>query len=130
MGGIDIDHRRAAVGSASSNSRSFASGILERRMVVEMIARQIGEGARARSDAVEPALLEPVARGLERQMRDPLAASSAERLVKLDRIGVVSSRDLARRRLDAERAEARRRMPARPRSAARTTRPRSCRWCR
>ena len=39
-----------------------------------MIARDVGEGAGRKPDAVEPVLRKPVARSLERQMRHPVLA--------------------------------------------------------
>ena len=56
-------------------------------MIVEMVARQIGEGAGGDAHAVEPVLVEAVRGRFERQMRDALAGELVERAMQLDRIG-------------------------------------------
>ena len=48
-------------------------------MVVEMVARQVGEAAGREPHAVEPVLVEPVRRGFEREMGDALARELVER---------------------------------------------------
>ena len=58
-----------------------------RRMIVEMVARQIGEGAGGDAHAVEPVLVEAVRGGFQRQMRDALARQLVERAMQFDRIG-------------------------------------------
>ena len=81
-------------------------------MIVEMIAREIGEGAGGEAHAVEPPLLEPVARRFEREMGDVVAGKIGHDLVQLDRIGrgeVAGHR--AAGRDESDRAEARRLVP-------------------
>ena len=58
-----------------------------RRMIVEMIARQIGEGRRRDAHAVEPVLIEAVRGRFDRKMRDAFAGERIERAMQLDRIG-------------------------------------------
>ena len=55
-------------------------------MIVEMIARQIGEGGGGDPHAVEPVLIETVRRRLQRQMRDALARQLRASM-QFDRIG-------------------------------------------
>ena len=55
-------------------------------MIIEMIARQIGEGAGAETHAVEAALIEPMRRGFESEMRDAILRQLIERLVQRDRV--------------------------------------------
>ncbi len=55
-------------------------------MIIEMIARQIGEGAGAETHAIEAALIEPMRRGLESEMRDAILRQLIERLVQRDRV--------------------------------------------
>ena len=77
-----------------------------RGVIIEMVAREIGEGAGAEADAVEPMLDDAMRGGLERKMRDAATAEFVERLVQCDRIrrrqrAIVRSAG----RDDAERAE-------------------------
>ena len=59
----------------------------ERRMIVEMIAADIGEGAGGDAHAVEPKLIEAVRGRLQHQMRDVVAGEFVERAMQRDRIG-------------------------------------------
>ena len=43
--------------------------VVDRRVVVHVVAAEIGEGGGGEAEAVEPALVEPVARGLDRGVR-------------------------------------------------------------
>jgi hypothetical protein len=71
---VGVDHRAAAVGHQRLEQPQLRREIgLDRRMVVEMIAAEIGEGAGRDPDAVEPVLVEPVRGRLDREMRDALA---------------------------------------------------------
>ena len=75
-------------------------------MIVEMIAREIGEGAGGEPHAVEPVLIETVRGGFHRQMGDAVAGQPIERSVQADRIGRGQrSIEAARRRDEAGRAE-------------------------
>ena len=79
------------------------------RMIVEMIARQIGVGAGRNAHAVQPMLIETVRRRFHRQMRHALVGQLIERAMQLDRIGRGQRAvGLALRRHDADGAEARR----------------------
>ena len=59
-------------------------------MIIEVIARQIGEGAGGDAHAVEPVLVEPMRGGFQREMRDALAREAVERLCNSIGSGVVS----------------------------------------
>ena len=61
--------------------------LLDGRMVVHVVAAEIGEGAGREPDAVEPPLVEAVARRLHRGMGDAGIGKLGEQLVQLDRIG-------------------------------------------
>ena len=61
--------------------------VLDRRMIIHVVAAEIGEGRRRQANAVEPMLIEAVARRLERRVGDALASQPVEDPVKLDRIG-------------------------------------------
>ncbi len=56
-------------------------------VVVHVVAAEIGEPRGLDADAVEPALVEPVARCLERRMGHALARQPVERLVERHRVG-------------------------------------------
>ena len=78
----------APFGSSASNRRSLAAMIvLDRRMVVHVVAAEIGEAAGGKPHAVEPALVEPVAGGLHRGVGDAGIREFAQQLVQRDRIG-------------------------------------------
>ncbi len=85
---VDIDHRRAVRRDQVVKQPQLGGEIIfDGLMIVEMIARQIGEGAGGDAHAVEPVLVEAVRGGFEREMRDALARQSIERAVQFDRIG-------------------------------------------
>ena len=52
-----------------------------------MVAGQVGEGGGLNLESVEPALVEPVTRGLDRQMRDAGFDQVGQGLMQLDRVG-------------------------------------------
>ena len=71
---VDVDHRRAARQHQIGEQAQLGGEIgLHGRMIIEMVARQIGEGAGGDAHAVEPVLVEPVRGGFQRQMRDAFA---------------------------------------------------------
>ena len=81
-------------------------------VVVEMVARKVGEGGGRQLDPVEAVLFEPVARGFERQMLDPARRQIGQIGVQRDRVGRRQrGRLVVSRRADAEGAEARRLVP-------------------
>ena len=76
-------------------------------MIIEVVARQVGEGAGGDAHAVEPALVETVRGGLERQMCDALTRQPVERAMQFDRIGRGQRAvGLGRRRNHADGADA------------------------
>ena len=79
---------------------------VERAVVVEVVARQVGEGGRREAHAVEAALLDAVRGRLHREMRDTVGGEPVEALVQGDRVGGRQRAvDAAIRRDDADRAE-------------------------
>ena len=85
--------------------------ILDGRMIVEMVAAEIGEGGRGQPHPVEAALVDPVRGGFHRQMRDSVPGEVPERLVQGDGAGRRQRAVIgALCRHDADRAEARARM--------------------
>ena len=57
------------------------------RMIIHVVARQIGKTAGSDAHAVEPELVEPVRGSLEREMRDAVACDLVELAMQRDRIG-------------------------------------------
>ncbi len=81
--------------------------LLETRVVVQMIPRDVGEGARGKLDAVDAALLQPMARCFERKMGDARSRKLGEDRVQGDGVGCRMGKRLgARRRNHADGAEA------------------------
>ena len=85
--------------------------VLDRRMVVHVVAAEIGEGAGGEPHAVEPALVEAVARRFHRGVRDTFVGELPQQPMQRHRIGrrqraifVAAGRD------DAGRADAGRRL--------------------
>ena len=77
---VGVDHRaRAGAAAVREQPQLGVEIVLERRVIVEMIARQIGEGGGGQAHAVEPLLVEPVRGGLHRQMRDAGVGERCER---------------------------------------------------
>ena len=105
---VDVDHRRA-VGRDHFVEQPQLGGevVLEGRVIIQMVAGDIGEGAGRDPHAVEPVLVEAVAGRFERQMRHAVARQLVQRAMQLDRIGRgVRAVCLARGRHHADRAEA------------------------
>ena len=106
---VDIDDRRAAGLDQRFEQPELGGEIsLQRRMIIEMVARDVGEGRRRDAQAVETILIEPVRGRLDREMRDTLAGQRVERSMQRDRIRRGQrSVGLAARRDDADGADAR-----------------------
>ncbi len=84
---VDADHRRAAWLHQRIEQADLGGEIgLDARVIVEMVARQIGESADGNTHAVEPALVEAVRRGFQRQMSDALARQLIEGAMQFDRV--------------------------------------------
>ncbi len=77
-------------------------------MIVEVIARDVGEGGGGKAQPVEPVLIEAVRRGLDGEMGDAVVRERVKRTMQCDRIGrgqrAVS---LAARRYNSDRTDAR-----------------------
>src|SRR5476651_1105185 len=70
---VDADHRGAVGYDQRIEKMQFGREIgFERSVIIEMVARQIREGAGRDPHAIKPVLIEAMRRGLERQMRDAL----------------------------------------------------------
>ena len=88
---IDIDHGGAARLDQVAEQPQLGGEIgLECRMIVEMIAADIGEAAGRDPHAVEPVLVEAVRGRLDREMRDALVGELGERACSATGSGVVS----------------------------------------
>ncbi len=88
IGAVGVDHRRRALGQELGEQPHLGGEIvLDHRMVVHVIAAEIGEGRRLQAHAVEAMLVEPVARRLQRGMGDAVEDEVVQRRMQLDRIG-------------------------------------------
>ena len=56
-------------------------------MVIQMVARQVGESRRCQGQPVQPVLVQPVRRRLQRHHPDPVTRQPGQRLRQLDRAG-------------------------------------------
>ena len=67
-------------------------------MIIQMVARDVGEGARGKRNAVSAALLQAVARSLEGEMGDAVLGETGEDRMQLDRVwrGVLERQGAAR----------------------------------
>ncbi len=85
---IGVDHGGAARLHEIGEQPQLGGEIgLERRVIVEMIAAEIGEAAGRDAHAVEPVLVEAVRGRLDREMRHAVAGEFVERAMQRDRIG-------------------------------------------
>ena len=88
IGAVGIDDRRAArrqqIGEQAQLGREI---LLDARVVVEMVAAEIGEARRGDPHAVEAALLDPVGGRLHGELGDALGGEPRQRLVQRHRIG-------------------------------------------
>ena len=129
---VGVQHRGAARRQQAVEQPRLGREVdVHGAVVVEMVLGQVGEAGRGESHAVEPALVEAVARGLHRQMVDALARQGRQILVKRHRVGRGQA-GVARqaRRDDAERAEAGGLAARASPDLAQKCDARSCRWCR
>ncbi len=86
--------------------------VFDGRMIVHVIARQIGERAGVDAHTIQPVLVEAVRGRLERQMRHAFAGDLVQRLVQRNRIrGRQRAVDRSLRRDEADGADACRRKP-------------------
>ena len=110
---VGVEHRRAARGQKLLE-QAHLGGQVGRHVavIIQMVARQVGEGRRRDLDAVEPVLVEAVARGLHDQVFHAVLGEARQTAVQLDGIG--RGQRLGRAgpgRAQAERPEARRFAP-------------------
>ena len=105
---IDIDDRGAAWREQFLEQPQLGGEIsLEARMIIEMIARDVGESRRRDLQSVEPILVEAMRGRFDRQMRDAVAGELIERAVQRDRVRRRQRAvNFAARRNDADRADA------------------------
>ena len=81
------NHRRAAGRDEIAEQPQLCIEVMrDIRMIIHVVARQIGKAAGGDAHAVEPVLVEPVRRGLEREMGDALARDLVELLMQRDRV--------------------------------------------
>ena len=74
---VDIDHRRTLWHNQVIKQPQLGGEIVfDGLMIIEMIAREIREGAGGDAHAVEPVLVEAVRGGFEREMRDAFAGQA------------------------------------------------------
>ena len=85
---IDIDDRGCTGRQQFLKQPQLGSEIrIEVRMIVEMIARDVGECRRGKVQAIEPVLIEPMRRSFDREMADAIAGQGLKRAMQLDRVG-------------------------------------------
>ena len=88
IGRIGVEHRRRAGPQQDAEQAQLGGAvILHRTVIVEMVARQVGEGAGGEGNPVETVLAETVARRFENQMVDAGPGEIGEVAVQRDRIG-------------------------------------------
>ncbi len=84
---IGRDDRRAAGRDQIAEQPQLGGEVMRHiRMIIHVVARQVGEAAGRDAHAVEPILVEPMRGGLEGQMRDAVARDFVELPVQRDRI--------------------------------------------
>ena len=70
---VHVDDRRPARGQDRGEEAELGGEIVrDGRMVVHVVAAEIGEAGGRNAETIEPALVEPVARGLDRRGGHPL----------------------------------------------------------
>ncbi len=131
--GVGVDDRRRALRQEVAEQTQLGGKIiLGRRVVIHVVAAEIGEGAGGKPHAVEPLLVEAVRRRLHREMGDARVGERLKRPVEGQRVRrrqrTIHGDRRATRRRSCRARPIRARAPAR--SGARRRRPRSCRWCR
>jgi hypothetical protein len=85
---IGGDHRRATGRNEIAEQPQLGIQVVrDIRMIIHMVAREIGEAARRDADAVETELIEPVRGGFKGKMRDAIARDLVELTMQGDRIG-------------------------------------------
>ena len=106
-GAVGVDHGRRAFGQQIAEQPQLGGEvILFRRVVIHVVARQVGEAGGGEPDAVEALLVEPVRGGLHRQMGDAVRRQPRQSLMQRDRIGRRQRAiDRQRARDDADGAE-------------------------
>ena len=84
---VDIDDGGAARRDQVGKQPQLGGKIsLDRRMIIEMVTRQIRIGAGGDAHAVEAVLVETVRRRFQGEMRDALAGQTIERAMQFDRV--------------------------------------------
>src|SRR5215831_3175026 len=84
---VDVDHSHGPwLKQFAEQAQLFIEIGLEAWMVIEVVARNIGEGTRGKPQTIDAALLEPVARCFEREMRNAGFRKLGKDAMQLDRI--------------------------------------------
>ena len=108
LGIIHIDNRRAVIDQKIGEQAQLGVAIfIHRRVIIEVITAEIGKGDGFKIDAVQPPLIETVARCFKGDMVNALRLERAHRL--MERAGVrrgQSAFDMTGRRIDAKRTDA------------------------
>ena len=107
--GVGVDDRgRAGRQEVAEQPELGGEIILDRRVIIHVVAAEIGEGAGGEPHAVEPLLVEPVRGRLHREMSDARLGERLQRSVERHRIRRGQRAvDRDRPRNDADRAERR-----------------------
>src|SRR5262249_33432024 len=85
---VDRGHRRTTRLDPTLEQAQLGGKIsAERRVIIEMIAPEIGEAAGAHVHAVETALIESMRGGFDGEMRPTFARELIERAVQGNRVG-------------------------------------------
>ena len=88
---IGRDHRRAIRRDQLAEQPQLGGKVVRHiRMVIHVVARQVGEAARDDTHTVQPILIEPVRGRLKGEMRDAFGGDFVELPMQRDQIGVVS----------------------------------------
>ena len=107
FGIVDVDDGGAARRQHAGEQPLLGGAVgIDVRMVVEMIAGEVGEGGGSEPHTVEPALLEAVARRLHGDALGPRRGGVAENPVQRQRVGGGEGGGLLERALDAGGADA------------------------
>ena len=86
-GAVSVDDRRRAIRQEVPEQPELGGQIvLDRRVIVHMVAREICERARGKPHAVEPLLVETMRGRLDREARDAACGQPVEKLMQRDRI--------------------------------------------
>ncbi len=115
-GAVSVDDRRRPIRQKLQEQPELGGQIiLDRRMIVHVVARQIGECGGGEPHAVQPLLVETMRGGLDREVGDAVRGQPIEQLMQRDRVRRRQrSVDSERARHDADRSDRSGLPPQRP----------------